>query len=154
LDKALYDDYLCLVASNKQQIQWLRSQRNNRKTLILLHSSSTFFRFNSSMLLEYGRKFVALLKTVGPFNHKTNDATVNKTDHKCKQNCIQLMGIIRIKKLPKNISSALKLFIYLFIFLKKCKNHLVSEGVTLINGWHLVLSPAFLSTPISAEDID
>jgi len=22
LDKALYDDYLCLVASNKQQIQW------------------------------------------------------------------------------------------------------------------------------------
>jgi len=22
LDKALYDDYICLVASNKQQIQW------------------------------------------------------------------------------------------------------------------------------------
>jgi len=22
LDKALYDDYLCLVSSNKQQIQW------------------------------------------------------------------------------------------------------------------------------------
>jgi len=22
LDKALYDDYLCLVGSNKQQIQW------------------------------------------------------------------------------------------------------------------------------------
>jgi len=22
LDKTLYDDYLCLVASNKQQIQW------------------------------------------------------------------------------------------------------------------------------------
>jgi len=22
LDKALYDDHLCLVASNKQQIQW------------------------------------------------------------------------------------------------------------------------------------
>jgi len=22
VDKALYDDYLCLVASNKQQIQW------------------------------------------------------------------------------------------------------------------------------------
>jgi len=22
LDKALYDDYLCLVASNKQQIKW------------------------------------------------------------------------------------------------------------------------------------
>jgi len=22
LDKALYDDYLCLVASKKQQIQW------------------------------------------------------------------------------------------------------------------------------------
>jgi len=24
LDKALYDDYLCLVASNKQQIQWYK----------------------------------------------------------------------------------------------------------------------------------
>ena len=24
LDKTLYDDYLCLVASNKQQIQWTR----------------------------------------------------------------------------------------------------------------------------------
>jgi len=22
LDQALYDDYLCLIASNKQQIQW------------------------------------------------------------------------------------------------------------------------------------
>ena len=28
LDKTLYDDYLCLVASNKQQIQWTRIQRN------------------------------------------------------------------------------------------------------------------------------
>jgi len=30
LDKALYDDYLCLVGSNKQQIKC--SQRINRKT--------------------------------------------------------------------------------------------------------------------------
>jgi len=28
LHKTLYDDYLCLVASNKQQIQWTRIQRN------------------------------------------------------------------------------------------------------------------------------
>ena len=28
LDKTLYDDYLCLVASNKQQIQWTRIRRN------------------------------------------------------------------------------------------------------------------------------
>ena len=28
LDKMLYDDYLCLVALNKQQIQWTRIRRN------------------------------------------------------------------------------------------------------------------------------
>ena len=28
LDKMLYDDYLCLVASNKQQIQWKKIWRN------------------------------------------------------------------------------------------------------------------------------
>ena len=28
LDKTLYDDYLCLVASNKQQIQWTRIRKN------------------------------------------------------------------------------------------------------------------------------
>ena len=28
LAKTLYDDYLCLVASNQQQIQWTRMQRN------------------------------------------------------------------------------------------------------------------------------
>ena len=28
LGKTLYDDYLCLVASNKQQIQWTRIRRN------------------------------------------------------------------------------------------------------------------------------
>ena len=28
LDKKLYDNYLCLVASKKQQIQWTKIQRN------------------------------------------------------------------------------------------------------------------------------
>jgi len=28
LHKTLYDDYLCLVASNKQQIQWTKIRRN------------------------------------------------------------------------------------------------------------------------------
>ena len=28
LDKTLYDDYLCLVASNKYQIQWTKIRRN------------------------------------------------------------------------------------------------------------------------------
>ena len=28
LDKTLYDDYLCSVASNKQQIQWTRIRKN------------------------------------------------------------------------------------------------------------------------------
>jgi len=32
LDKALYDDYLCLVASNKAVNSVVRSQRNSRKT--------------------------------------------------------------------------------------------------------------------------
>jgi len=31
LDKALYDDYLCLVASNKQQIQWSEVKETNGK---------------------------------------------------------------------------------------------------------------------------
>ena len=35
-DKTLYDDYLCLVASNKQQIQWKRSWRNPQKLWKLL----------------------------------------------------------------------------------------------------------------------
>ena len=33
LHKTLYNDYLCLVASNKQQIQWTRIRRNPQKTL-------------------------------------------------------------------------------------------------------------------------
>ena len=28
LDKMLYEDYLCLVVLNKQQIQWTRTRRN------------------------------------------------------------------------------------------------------------------------------
>ena len=28
LDKTLYDDYLCLVASNKQQMHWKKTQKN------------------------------------------------------------------------------------------------------------------------------
>ena len=31
LDKMLYDDYLCLVASNKQQIQWKRIRKNSQE---------------------------------------------------------------------------------------------------------------------------
>ena len=31
LDKTLYDDYLCLVASNKKQIQWTRIRTNPQK---------------------------------------------------------------------------------------------------------------------------
>ena len=31
LDKTLYEDYLCLVASNKQQIQWTRIRRNSQE---------------------------------------------------------------------------------------------------------------------------
>ena len=30
LDKTLYDDYLCLVASNKQQIQWQEFEEIHR----------------------------------------------------------------------------------------------------------------------------
>ena len=35
LGKLLYDDYLCLVASNKQQIQWTRIQRNPQEHWIV-----------------------------------------------------------------------------------------------------------------------
>ena len=33
LDNMLYDDYLCLVASNKLQIQWTKIQRNSQEQL-------------------------------------------------------------------------------------------------------------------------
>ena len=38
LDKTLYDDYLCLVASNKQQIQWTRIGRNPQEHWIIRNS--------------------------------------------------------------------------------------------------------------------
>ena len=38
LDKTLYDDYLCLVASNKQQIQWTRTRRNPKEHWIIGNS--------------------------------------------------------------------------------------------------------------------
>ena len=31
LDKAFYDDYLCMVASNKQQIRWAIIRKNSQK---------------------------------------------------------------------------------------------------------------------------
>ena len=31
LDKAFYDDYLCMVASNKQQIQWAIIRKNSQE---------------------------------------------------------------------------------------------------------------------------
>ena len=34
MDKTLYDDYLCLVASKKQQIQWIRIWKKSRGTLL------------------------------------------------------------------------------------------------------------------------
>ena len=33
LDKTLYDDYLCLVASNKQQIQWTRIRKKKHRNI-------------------------------------------------------------------------------------------------------------------------
>ena len=38
LDMALYDDYLCLVASNKQQIQWAKIRRNPQERRIIGNS--------------------------------------------------------------------------------------------------------------------
>ena len=38
LDKTLYDNYLCLVASNKQQIYVGRSQNVNRKAWKMVNS--------------------------------------------------------------------------------------------------------------------
>ena len=38
LDKTLYDDYLCLMASNKQQIQWTRIRRNPQEHWIIGNS--------------------------------------------------------------------------------------------------------------------
>ena len=38
LDKTLHDDYLCLVASNKLQIQWTRIQRNSQERWITVNS--------------------------------------------------------------------------------------------------------------------
>ena len=38
LDKTLYDNYLCLVASNKQQIYVGRSQNANRKARKMVNS--------------------------------------------------------------------------------------------------------------------
>ena len=35
LDKTFYEDHLCLVASNKQQIQWTRTQRNLQEHWII-----------------------------------------------------------------------------------------------------------------------
>ena len=40
LDKTLYDDYLCLVASNKQQIQWTRIRRNPQEHWIIGNSQA------------------------------------------------------------------------------------------------------------------
>ena len=36
--KTLYDDYLCLMASNKQQIQWTRIRRNPQEHWIIENS--------------------------------------------------------------------------------------------------------------------
>ena len=36
LDKAVYDDYLCMVASNKEQIQWAIIQKNSQEHWKLL----------------------------------------------------------------------------------------------------------------------
>ena len=38
LDNTLYDGYLCLVASNKQQIQWTRIRRNPQEHWIIGNS--------------------------------------------------------------------------------------------------------------------
>ena len=38
LDKTRYDDYLCLVALNKQQIQWTRIRRNPQEHRIIGYS--------------------------------------------------------------------------------------------------------------------
>ena len=39
-DNMLCDNYLCLVASNKQQIQWTRIQRNSQKHWITGNSKT------------------------------------------------------------------------------------------------------------------
>ena len=40
LDKMLYDDYLCLVASNKRQIYWARIRRNPQEHWITGNSET------------------------------------------------------------------------------------------------------------------
>ena len=40
LNKTLYDDYLCLVASNKQQIQWTRIRKNPQEHWITENSKA------------------------------------------------------------------------------------------------------------------
>ena len=50
LDKTFYDDYLCLVASNKQQIYWIRIPKKNAGTLEhwKVRSSCEFLQARSS----------------------------------------------------------------------------------------------------------
>ena len=40
LDKTLYDNFLCLVALNKQQIQWIRIRKNPQELWIIGNSKA------------------------------------------------------------------------------------------------------------------
>ena len=52
LDKTLYDHYLCLVTSNKQQIQWTRIQRNPQEYWIIGNSSAGADSSNHEVVVE------------------------------------------------------------------------------------------------------
>ena len=51
LDKTLYDDYLCLVASNKQQIQWTEIRRNPLEHWIIGNSYAGADSSNQKVVL-------------------------------------------------------------------------------------------------------
>ena len=51
LDKTLYDDYLCLVASNKQQIQWTRIRRNPQEHWIIGNSYAGADSYNHEVVV-------------------------------------------------------------------------------------------------------
>ena len=68
LDKTLYDDYLCLVASNQQQIQWTEIWRNSQEHWITGNSLAGADSFNHEVPV------VIAMKSVQVFQYFASDA--------------------------------------------------------------------------------
>ena len=51
LDKLLYDNYLCLVASNKQQIQWIRFRKNPQEHKLTRNSKADADSFKQKVVI-------------------------------------------------------------------------------------------------------